>query len=206
MYNRFTRITGMISISILSASLVSVATAVPISPAAPTVTSKSTSEVISNNARINDDTARLQAREALTAIAIPREYRVATSKDAKDWKGYKKSLYRGKYYSKDQEHFRQCVMHRESRHNYRAANRVSSARGAYQFLDNKWRNGLVYMMIKESKKSDDFLIPEIKDLRKKPIHKWNRYYQDRAFFTAMNYNGKWSGKKHWYITVPGTGC
>lgn len=137
---------------------------------------------------------------------MPREYRAAISKDAKKLKGYKKSLYRGKHYYKDQEHFRQCVMKRESHHNYRAANRSSSARGAYQFLDNHWRDGLVHMMIKESKKKDHGLEKRLKRLFDKPIHKWNRYYQDRAFFTALNYNGKWSGKKHWNATVPGTGC
>lgn len=144
--------------------------------------------------------------KASTVVVMPREYRMAKSKDAKDRKGYEKSLYRGKYYHKDQERFRQCVMKRESHHNYRAANRSSSARGAYQFLDNHWRDGLVHMMLKESKKKDDQLHKDLKELFDKPIHKWNRYYQDRAFFTALNYNGKWSGKKHWNATVPGTGC
>lgn len=131
---------------------------------------------------------------------------MAISPDAQDLRGYEKSLYRGKYYHKDQERFRQCVMKRESHHNYKAANRSSSARGAYQFLDNNWRDGLVHMMIKESKKKDHGLEKKMKKLFDKPIHKWNRYWQDRAFFTALNYNGKWSGKKHWKATVPGTGC
>lgn len=137
---------------------------------------------------------------------VHSEFRSATSKNAKNWKGYQRSMYSGKYYHKDQEHFRECVMYRESRYNYRAANKTSSARGAYQFLDRSWREGLIYMMIKESKKNNDGLIPRMKKLRTKPIQKWNRYYQDRAFFTAMNINGKWSGKHHWRFTVPGTGC
>jgi hypothetical protein len=146
------------------------------------------------------------AQKPKAAKPMHREMRAAFSKDAKDKEGYELSLYRGKHYHKDQERFRWCVMKRESHHNYRAANKSSSARGAYQFLDNNWRNGLVHMMVKESKKNKDGLIPKMRELPKKPIHHWNRYYQDRAFFTALNYNGKWSGKKHWNATVKGTGC
>jgi hypothetical protein len=57
------------------------------------------------------------------------------------------------------------------------------------------------MMLKESKKTKDGLSAEIKTLFDKPIHKWSRYYQDRAFYTAWQ-NG--SGKKHWYY--PGHNC
>jgi len=38
---------------------------------------------------------------------------------------------------------------------------------------------------------------ELLALRKKPIHKWNRYWQDAAFYTAWR-NGK--GAKHWHLT------
>jgi hypothetical protein len=203
MYNRITRFAGITSITLLLATFVSVASAAPVSPNAPTQVAE---DVAVESVPYVDDEARIQARHTFIAIALPREYRMATSKDAKKLKGYKKSLYRGKYYHPDQEKFRWCVMKRESHHNYRAANKTSSARGAYQFLDSQWREGLSYMMVKESKKSDDGLIANIRNLKGKPIHSWNRYYQDRAFFTALNYNGKWSGKKHWNMTVPGTGC
>lgn len=202
MYKRIARFVGMSSIAILSAALVSVASAAPLSTAAPT----EVVQPIVQSAESVNESDRIQARRAIVAALPPREYRSAVSKDAFDKMGYEKSLYRGKYYYKDQEGFRKCVMQRESRHNYRAANRVSSARGAYQFLDSKWRDGLVYMMLKESKKSDDLLNSQLKELFDIPIHKWNRYFQDRAFFTAMNFKGKWSGKDHWNATVPGTGC
>lgn len=198
MYKRIARLVGMSSIAILSAALVSVASAAPTNIGAP-------EPRIAYIPPIG-----LESRKA--AVSVPnaspmhREMKAALSQDALDFKGYEKSLYRGKYYEASQESFRRCVMKRESHHNYRAANKSSSARGAYQFLDNSWRTPLTHMMIKESKKNSDGLIPKIRDLRKKPIHKWNRYFQDRAFFTAMNYAGKWSGKKHWRATVPGTGC
>ena len=134
------------------------------------------------------------------------EFQAAVTKQAEDLKGYEKSLYRGKYYYQGQESWRKCVMKRESNYRYKAKNRSSSASGAYQFLDNNWRDGLVWMMIKESKKTDDDLDPFLRDLFDVHITQWNRYFQDRAFFTALNFEGKWAGKKHWNATVPGTGC
>jgi hypothetical protein len=148
---------------------------------------------------------QVYAKSAPTAVAtvafISQEHRASRSNLADDMKGYEPSLYRGKWYDKKWEGSRKCIMSRESHFNYRAANKSSSARGAYQFLENSWRDGLVYMMLKESKKTKDGLGKEIKTLFSKPINKWSRYYQDRAFFTAWQ-NG--AGKKHWYY--PGHNC
>lgn len=110
--------------------------------------------------------------------------------------GYSQSSYQGKWYHPKWEDERKCIMQRESRFNYRAANSTSSARGAYQFLDSQWRKGLVWMMLDEGGH-----VKEIKSLRNKPIHKWSRYYQDRAFFTAWRHG---DGKHHWHY--PGQNC
>ena len=115
---------------------------------------------------------------------------------AESTKGYHASLYKGKWYHPKWEDERKCIMKRESRFDYRAANRTSSARGAYQFLDSQWRHSLVWMMLEEGGDK-----AEIRSLRSKPIHKWNRYYQDRAFFTAWRHG---EGKHHWYY--PGSRC
>ena len=128
-------------------------------------------------------------------VKLSHEYRMSQSKDAKDMMGYEDSLYQGKWYKKKWEKIRKCIMYGESRFNYRSANKTSSARGAYQFLDRQWRDGLVYMLLEESKESKDGLSKKIKKLRDKPIDEWNRYYQDRAFFTAWRNS---SGMKHWY--------
>jgi hypothetical protein len=125
---------------------------------------------------------------------------VANSQDAQDWKGYEPSLYTGKHYDKKWAGVRKCIMHRESRFNYRARSSISTASGAYQFLDSQWRISLTHMMIQESRATKDGLIDEIKALRAKPIQTWNRYYQDRAFYTAWN-NGQ--GAKHWNQTRHG---
>jgi len=139
---------------------------------------------------------------SITAMApFSTEQDRANSVQAGDMKGYEQSLYQGKWYDPSDEWNRKCIMKRESHYNYRAANPTSSARGAYQFLDNNWRDGLVWMMLAESKETKDGLRKDIKALRDKPIHRWNRYYQDRAFWTAWRFG---EGKNHWYW--PGSSC
>jgi hypothetical protein len=124
---------------------------------------------------------------------------VAKSTAAQDWKGYEPSLYTGEHYDTKWAQVRKCIMHRESRSNYRARSSISTASGAYQFLES-WHISLTYMMIKESRSTKDGLIDDIKALRSKPIEKWNRYYQDRAFYTAWD-NGR--GADHWSQTRHG---
>jgi len=112
------------------------------------------------------------------------------------WLGDQPSLYKGEWHSPEHEEFRECVMYQESRFNYRAENKTSSAKGAYQFLDSQWRISLTHMMIPEEKKSGGHRIKEIRDLRKDPISKWSRYWQDRAFWVAFRFG---QGKQHWFI-------
>jgi hypothetical protein len=100
------------------------------------------------------------------------------------------STYAGKHYNARWETWRRCVVWRESRDNPKAANRSSSARGLYQFLDNSWRVSLTHMVTREHRDRR----AEVKDLRAKPINQWPRYWQDAAFWTVLN-GGK--GAKHW---------
>lgn len=132
------------------------------------------------------------------AIALtPASAHPADTRAAHDMKGYETSLYQGKWYKKRYERTRKCIMKRESHYNYKAANRSSTARGAYQFLDSQWRVSLTHMLMPEHKDRKQ----EVRALRDKPIHKWNRYWQDAAFFTVYRH-GK--GAKHWYY--PGSNC
>lgn len=161
-----------------------------------------------------DDDCQVQPRtgHCMYATAAPlvvkppvlsAEARKSFSPASRDLEGWMPSLYRGIWWDEKWADIRACIMKRESNFRYKAANPTSSARGAYQFLDRSWRDGLVWMMIAESKKTGDGLIGEAKKLRKKPIHKWSRYWQDRAFYTALR-DGK--GIHHWKHQVPGTGC
>jgi len=132
------------------------------------------------------------------AIALaPMGGHPADSRAAHDMRGFEPSLYQGKWYKKKWEDNRKCIMRRESRFHYKAANKSSSARGAYQFLDSQWRVSLTHMLMPEHADRKK----EVKALREKPIHKWNRYWQDAAFYTVWRH-GK--GAKHWYY--PGSNC
>jgi hypothetical protein len=120
----------------------------------------------------------------LLAPAAQASQHPALSPQARDLSGIQPSLYQGKHYKPSRwERFRLCVIQRESRGSYRAANSRSSARGAYQFLDNSWRESLVWMLLPEHRKLG--LADEVKALRSKPIHHWNRYWQDAAFWTVI---------------------
>jgi hypothetical protein len=131
------------------------------------------------------------------------EAAAAASTRARDLTGWGKSLYRGKWWRAEYAGVRRCIMQRESNFRYTAKNPTSSASGAYQFLDSKWRRGLVHMMLAESRQTRDGLASQIRGLMHVPIRKWSRYYQDRAFYTAYRH-GK--GAKHWAAQIPGTGC
>lgn len=133
---------------------------------------------------------------ALTVTPVTHsEYRAAHSVEAIDRKGFESSLYRGVWYSPKWWKVRECIMQRESRYYYGARNSTSTAMGAYQFLDGRWRDSLVWMMLKESNDTNDFLQPIVRGLRNKPIAEWSRYWQDRAFYTAWQHG---EGKAHWY--------
>jgi hypothetical protein len=112
------------------------------------------------------------------------------------FKTFEPSQYRGKWFSPKWASERKCIMHHESRFNYRARNDKSSAAGAYQFLDNYWRDSLVWMMLKESNETNDGLQDQVKLLRSKNISQWTRYWQDRAFYTVWMHG---EGKKHWSL-------
>lgn len=118
-----------------------------------------------------------------------------------DMQGWKTSQYRGKFYHRSQERWRKCIQFRESRHRYGAANSRSTARGAYQFLDSKWREPLTHMIYPELRRMHgrDVAKSIQKTLQQNPIHKWSREIQDMSFYTVLNYQDMWSGKKHWYL-------
>jgi hypothetical protein len=132
--------------------------------------------------------------------AVSRQDRIAAetvhafgSRKSNDLMGYEPSLYQGKWHMPKREKLRRCISKAESRHNYRAG-RGGFYRGAYQFSPALSR-GVTWMMQPEVRKEmgkDGLRL--IQKLRDKPMNKWNRYWQDRAFWTIW---AKGTGKKHW---------
>jgi len=207
-----TRIASTFSISLLIAGVFTLTSASAVAPSTSFSASKSQENSQVPQARSSSKMA--MPRKPETVVPKKPVVRSAPMVTAKykhpSMHGYKKSVYQGKFYRANQESYRKCVMRRESNHTYGARNHpsVSSAAGAYQFLDKSWRPGLAHMIFPELKKDygKQLAVAIRKELIKTPIEKWSREMQDRGFFTVLNYNGNWSGKKHWNATVPGTGC
>jgi hypothetical protein len=159
-------------------------------------------------ARISSTVMAMRSTATAIQAATPmhREYRAAVSKDARSLKGFKPSLYRGRHFSKSDESLRKCIITRESRAVYSVTGGGNldgipggDYQGAYQMSPDLAR-GVTYMMAKESKKTNDGLLSEVRSLRDVPASEWSRYWQDRAFYTILNYENSRSGAKHWFST------
>ena len=137
----------------------------------------------------------------LAAIALTIAITFTPVTDQSNTEGWQASAYTGKWYAQKWAPIRKCIMDRESNYNYKARNRSSSAMGAYQFLDSKWRVSLTHMMLDEARTMSER--QAIKELRKYPIAKWSRYWQDRAFYTAFRHG---EGRHHWKTTEGGPEC
>lgn len=119
------------------------------------------------------------------------------SRQAADLLGYLPSLYQGKWYDPDVESVRRCIMDRESNFNYRATS--GTYHGAYQMSAALGR-GATWMMQKEVRKEmGEEGVAILRALRELTPNKWNRYWQDRAFFTIWRDGagaGHWRGGAH----------
>ena len=113
---------------------------------------------------------------------------------AGDRHGAMVSLYQGKWFMPKREKVRRCIVKRESGANYRAVSAGGRYRGAYQ-MSRRLAVGASWMMQREVRKGLGAEAEKIViALRKKPTQQWNRYWQDRAFWTIWRH-GK--GKSHW---------
>lgn len=115
------------------------------------------------------------------------------SRMAVDLMGWMPSLYTGKWFMPGKEGVRKCILDRESNFNYRSTN--GTYHGAYQ-MSAALARGATWMMQGEVRREMGAEGVEIvKALRKLTPNKWNRYWQDRAFWTVWR-NG--SGARHWH--------
>ena len=113
---------------------------------------------------------------------------------ADDRRGIMDSLYRGEWYMPKRDDVRKCIARRESHGNYRAVSANGDFRGAYQ-MSEALAIGATWMMQPEVRKEmGERGVDIVQKLRKTSIHKWNRYWQDRAFWTIW---AKGDGRSHW---------
>lgn len=115
-------------------------------------------------------------------------------------RGWRPSLYRGKWFRKSVEPIRKCIGTRESHFQYMLSNG-----GAYQFMSG-WKPSAGAWMLKREirakhgRKAADHAWHV---LASHPFNQWSRWAQDALFYTVWR-DGK--GKHHWDPTVAGTGC
>jgi hypothetical protein len=114
-------------------------------------------------------------------------------RQAADLLGWMPSLYQGKWYMPKKERIRRCIMDRESHFNYRAVG-AGTYFGAYQMNRGLAVNATYTMQKEVAKEMGDAGVAIVKALRKTPPNTWNRYWQDRAFWTIWG-NGR--GAHHW---------
>lgn len=134
-----------------------------------------------------DDTA--QSSEADREMALIRGDRQAA-----DLMGFEPSLYLGKWFMPGKEDERRCIVLRESHANYRANS--GSYFGAYQ-MSEALGVGATWMMQREVRREfGDEGVRIVQALRKLTPDKWNRYWQDRAFWTIWS-SPEGKGPAHW---------
>ena len=123
---------------------------------------------------------------------------VSTPPTAAVQTGVQESAYHGKYYRKAQEAKRKCIVKRESNGHYFSTNRSNGYFGAYQ-MNRPLAVGAGWMMRAELREMYGTKTgTEIaRKLRKIEPQKWNRFYQDMAWYTIVNWKGTGSGLHHW---------
>jgi hypothetical protein len=113
-------------------------------------------------------------------------------RQAADLMGFLPSLYQGKWFKPGAEDVRRCIVLRESHANYRASN--GTYFGAYQ-MSKALADGAAWMMQAEVRKEMGAEgVKLVSALRETTPNNWNRYWQDRAFWTIWR-DGE--GAHHW---------
>lgn len=148
----------------------------------------------SGNSELPDATVDESDLNRQLRIAIETAHAFG-SEESNRLKGYAPSLYRGKWYMPNREDRRKCIAKREAHHNYKAVSAGGIYRGAYQFSGPLARGASWMMQAEVKKEMGEAGVDLVQQLRKTPMNQWNRYWQDRAFWTIWA-NGR--GAKHWH--------
>lgn len=132
-----------------------------------------------------------------TTVAQSRLAFTLSSEETLDMRGVEPSLYRGRYYRSSVEKKRRCIVRRESEGHYDVVSR-NGYHGAYQ-VSARLARGATWMMLREHKAvlGAKAAAAVLSKLRKLPMSKWPRYWQDAAFHTIYNWERTGSGAHHW---------
>ena len=112
---------------------------------------------------------------------------------SRDLLGWAPSLYQGKWFDAKVEPIRKCIMDRESNFSYTAVG-AGTYFGAYQMNRGLAVGALGVMEPEVRKEMGAEGVAILKDLRTIAPSKWNRYWQDRAFYTIWHGG---DGKRNW---------
>ncbi len=115
------------------------------------------------------------------------------SRMAIDLMGWQPSLYQGKWFMPRKEDVRRCILDRESNFNYRATSGVYH--GAYQMSAALGRGATWMMQPEVRREMGEEGVAILETLRKLTPNRWNRYWQDRAFWTIWR---EGEGARHWH--------
>lgn len=157
----------------------------PAASTPPTTTTATTSEPQQS----------VSAPQLTNRLGVEATYALGQGK-ASDKHGVAQSLYTGKWFKAKFERKRRCIVRKETGGNYNSVSSNGQYRGAYQ-MSRSLAVGAAWMMEPEVKKElGAAAAATVAKLRKVPIQQWNRYWQDRAFWTIWRH-GK--GKSHWRV-------
>lgn len=112
---------------------------------------------------------------------------------SRDLLGWSPSLYQGKWFDAKVEPIRKCIMDRESNFSYTAVG-AGTYFGAYQMNRGLAVGALGVMEPEVRKEMGAEGVAILKALRAVAPSKWNRYWQDRAFYTIWHGG---DGKRNW---------
>jgi len=131
----------------------------------------------------------------VTRLALEYLYATGFHPSANQLRGVSESLYRGKWFVPRHDQRRKCIVKRESKGNYEAVSSRGLYRGAYQ-MTRALAVGATWMMQAEVRREmGDEGLKMVQALREIPPNRWNRYWQDRAFWTIW---AKGKGQRHWH--------
>jgi hypothetical protein len=133
-------------------------------------------------------------KPAATSAPVSRAVSLARGNRASsDVSGWLPSLYQGTWFRPEVEAIRKCIMDRESNFNYRAVG-AGTYFGAYQMNRGLAVGATRTMEAEVRTEMGAEGVRILRSLRSVAPNHWNRYWQDRSFYTVWR-NG--AGKGNW---------